>query len=143
MKVKITIPGKPTPKGRPRFSRKTGRTYTPVDTGRYEKLVRECYGDNYFFDKEFIKIKVVAKFAIPQSYSKKKREDALSGKLFPTKCDLDNIVKSITDGLNGKAYADDRYIYKIEAEKIFTDKDETIVEISSAKKEDLIWINLI
>ena len=80
MKVKIIIPGKPTPKGRPRFSRKTGRTYTPADTGRYEKLVRECYGDNYFFDKEFIKIKVIAKFQIPQSYSKKKREDALSGK---------------------------------------------------------------
>ena len=117
MKVKIIIPGKPTPKGRPRFSRKTGRTYTPSDTGRYEKLVRECYGDNYFFDKEFIKIKVIAKFQIPQSYSKKKREDALSGKLFPTKCDLDNIVKSITDGLNGKAYADDRYIYSIEAIK--------------------------
>ena len=39
MKVKITIPGKPTPKGRPRFSRKTGRTYTPAVTGSYEKLV--------------------------------------------------------------------------------------------------------
>ena len=66
MKVKIVIPGKPTPKGRPRFSRKTGRTYTPSDTGRYEKLVRECYGDNYFFNKEFIKIKVIAKFQSPQ-----------------------------------------------------------------------------
>ena len=137
MKVKIIIPGKPTPKGRPRFSRKTGRTYTPADTGRYEKLVRECYGDNYFFDKEFIKIKVIAKFQIPQSYSKKKREDALSGKLFPTKCDLDNIVKSITDGLNGKAYADDRYIYSITAEKIFAEESETIVEISNMKREDL------
>ena len=132
MKVKIIIPGKPTPKGRPRFSRKTGRTYTPSDTGRYEKLVRECYGDNYFFDKEFIRIKVIAKFQIPQSYSKKKREDALSGKLFPTKCDLDNIVKSITDGLNGKAYADDRYIYSIEATKIYTDGEpEVIVEIKN------------
>ena len=134
MKVKIIIPGKPTPKGRPRFSRKTGRTYTPSDTGRYEKLVRECYRDNYFFDKEFIKIKVIAKFEIPQSYSKKKREEALSGKLFPTKCDLDNIVKSITDWLNGKAYADDRYIYNIEAIKVYTDGEpEVIVEIKNWK----------
>ena len=52
--------------------------------------------------------------------------------MFPTKCDLDNIVKSITDGLNGKAYADDRYIYSIEAIKVYTDGEpEVIVEIKN------------
>ena len=30
MKVKIIIPGKPTPKGRPRFSRKTGIQYKNI-----------------------------------------------------------------------------------------------------------------
>ena len=131
MRIKFTIPGRPVPKGRPRFSRKTGRTYTPNNTSKYEKLVRECYGDNYYFDKEYISIKIIAKFEIPQSYSKKKKQEALNGKVFPTKCDLDNIVKSITDGLNGTAFKDDRYIVGIEAEKVYSDKAETIVEIKS------------
>ena len=131
MIVKFIVPGKPVPKGRPRFSKKTGRTYTPNDTSKYEKLVRECYGDNYFFDTEYIKITVIAKFEIPQSYSKKKKQEALAGKIFPTKCDLDNIVKSITDGLNGIAFKDDRYIIRLEAEKIFAEEAETIIIIES------------
>ena len=131
MRIEFTVPGKPVPKGRPRFSRKTGRTYTPKDTSKYEKLVRECYGDNYFFDTEYIKITVIAQFEIPQSYSKKKKQEALAGKIFPTKCDLDNIVKSITDGLNGIAFKDDRYIIRLEAEKIFAEEAETIIIIES------------
>ena len=131
MKIKFVVPGKPVPKGRPRFSRKTGRTYTPNDTSKYEKMVRECYGDNYFFNDEYIKITVIAKFEIPQSYSKKKKQEALNGKVFPTKCDLDNIVKSITDGLNGTAFKDDRYIVGIEAKKIFAEESETIIIIES------------
>ena len=132
MKVKFTIPGPVQAKQRPRINRQTGKVYTPNATHKYEKLVKESYGDNPCFEDKFISVKILFKFSVPKSYSKKKREDALSGKLFPTKCDLDNIVKSITDGLNGKAYADDRYIYSIEATKIYTDGEpEVIVEIKN------------
>ena len=131
-KVIFTIPGPAQAKQRPRVNRNTGRIYTPGATHKYEKLVKESYGDNPCFEDQFISIKILFKFEVPKSYSKKKREDALSGKLFPTKCDLDNIVKSITDGLNGKAYADDRYIYSIEAIKVYTEGEaETIVEIKN------------
>lgn len=37
--VVFTIPGEPCGKGRPRFVRQTGRTYTPEKTARYENLV--------------------------------------------------------------------------------------------------------
>lgn len=131
MEISIIIPGKPVPKGRPRFTGKNGKVYTPQKTLQYENLVRESYGDNYYFGEEFIEIKIIAKFSIPQSYSKRKKKEALEGKLRPTKCDLDNIVKSITDGLNGKAFKDDRYIVKIVAEKIYSDVSETIIEIKS------------
>ena len=132
MDIKFTIPGPAQAKQRPRVNRNTGRIYTPGATHKYEKLVKESYGDNPCFEDQFINIKILFKFEVPKSYSKKKREDALSGKLFPTKCDLDNIVKSITDGLNGKAYADDRYIYSIEAIKVYTDGEpEVIVEIKN------------
>lgn len=133
MKVKFTIPGPAKAKERPKFNRNTGRPYTPNATYKYEKSVKEAYGDNYFFDKTFISIKILFKFKIPKSYSKKKHSEALEGILRPSRADVDNYIKSVLDGLNKVAYSDDRYIYKIEAEKIFADKDETIVEISSAK----------
>ena len=121
MKVKITVPGACVAKARPRFSNKTGRVFTPNNTHKYEKLVKECYGDNYYFDNEFIKIKIIVMMAIPKSYNKQKTKDALEGKIFPTKADLDNYVKTICDGLNGVAFRDDRYIYRLEAEKRFTE----------------------
>ena len=131
MIVKFTIPGPAQAKQRPRINRNTGRVYTPGATSKYEKLVKESYGDNYFFDKEFIKIKVIAKFQIPQSYSKKKRDEALAGNLRPTKADIDNYIKSVLDGLNKVAFLDDRYIYSITAEKIFAEESEVIVEIKN------------
>ena len=131
MKVKFTIPGPCVAKARPRFSSKTGRVYTPNNTHKYEKLVRECYGNRHFFDDDFIEIKITIKTEVPKSYNKRKREDALNGKIYPTKGDLDNFTKTITDGLNGVAWRDDRYIYAITAEKIFAEESETIVEIKN------------
>ena len=69
--------------------------------------------------------------AIPKSYSKKKREQALNREIFPTRADIDNYIKSVLDGLNGVCWEDDRYIYSITAEKIFAEKSETIVEIKN------------
>ena len=117
MRVEFTVPGPCVAKPRPRFSSKTGRTYTPNNGHKYEKLVRECYGDNYYFDDKFIKIKISVYFTVPKSYNKQKTKNALDGKIFPTKADLDNYVKTICDGLNGVAFRDDRYIVGIEAEK--------------------------
>ena len=133
MIVKFTIPGPAKAKARPRVNTKTGRIYTPNATHKYEKAVKEAYADNYFFDGEYISIKILFKFKIPKSYTKKQRSEALEGNLRPTRADIDNYSKSVLDGLNKVAYSDDRYIYKIEAEKMFADIDETIVEISSTK----------
>ena len=131
MKVKFTIPGPAKAKPRPRFSSKTGRVYTPNSGHKYEKAVKEAYGDNYFFDNEYISIRILFKFKIPKSYNKKQHSDALEGILKPSRADIDNYIKSVLDGLNKVAYSDDRYIYKIEAEKIFAEEDETVVEIRS------------
>ena len=131
MRVEFTVPGPCVAKPRPRFSSKTGRTYTPNNGHKYEKLVRECYGDNYYFDDKFIKIKILVYFTVPKSYNKQKTKNALDGKIFPTKADLDNYVKTICDGLNGTAFKDDRYIVGIEAKKIFAEESETIIIIES------------
>ena len=130
-KVTFTIPGPAQAKQRPRMNIKTGRIYTPGNTHKYEKLVRESYGDNPCFKDQFISIKILFKFEVPKSYSKKKRDEALAGNLRPTKGDIDNYIKSVLDGLNKVAFLDDRYICNITAEKIFAEESETIVEIKN------------
>lgn len=131
MKIKFIIPGPAQAKQRPRVNRNTGRIYTPGATSKYEKLVKESYGDNPCFEDQFISVKILFKFEIPKSYSKKKRSEALEGIIRPTKADIDNYIKSVLDGLNKVAFLDDRYIYSIEASKIFAEEAETIVEISN------------
>ena len=132
-KAVFTIPGPAQAKQRPRINRNTGRVYTPGATSKYEKLVKESYGDNPCFEDQFISIKILFKFEVPKSYSKKKRVEALAGNLRPTKADIDNYIKSVLDGLNKVAFLDDRYICSIEASKIFAEEAETIVEINSMK----------
>ena len=130
-KVVFAIPGPAQAKQRPRMNIKTGRIYTPGDTHKYEKLVRESYGDNPCFEDQFISIKILFKFEVPKSYSKKKRDEALAGNLRPTKGDIDNYIKSVLDGLNKVAFLDDKYICNITAEKMFAEESETIVEIKN------------
>ena len=136
MNVKFSIPGPAQAKQRPRINRQTGRVYTPNATHKYEKLVKECYGDRHFFDSQYISVKITFKFSIPKSYSKAEYYEALIGEIRPKKADIDNYIKSVLDGLNGVAFTDDRYICHLEAEKIYTEGEaETIVEINSMKTD--------
>lgn len=43
----------------------------------------------------------------------------------------DNYIKALLDGLNGRAWTDDRYIVKIEAEKKYADEDGIDVTIEN------------
>lgn len=132
MKVEFTVPGPAKAKERPRVG-KGGRIYTPNGTHKYEKLVKNIYQEKgiYFFDNEYISIKIIFKFEIPKSYNKKKHSEALEGIIRPTRADIDNYIKSVLDGLNKVAYSDDRYIIRLEAEKIFAEEAETIIIIES------------
>ena len=131
MKTTFTIKSKPITKQRPRFSKKSNSVYTPTQTKIFENIVKFCYGNRYFYDKEYIKVYIIFKFEIPKSYSKKKYSDAIKGKIRPTKADIDNYIKAVLDGLNKVAYSDDRYISKIEAEKVFAEESEIIVTIEN------------
>lgn len=55
---------------------------------------------------------------IPASFSKKKREQIFLGQLFPTrKPDVDNLMKSVLDGVNGAFLMDDRYVVEATVSK--------------------------
>ena len=131
MKVDFTIPSSPVPKSRPRFNTNTGRAFTDDKTRIFENIVSLAYGARHYFDDSYIRIRMKFKFEVPKSYSKKKRIEALEGKIRPTKADIDNYIKSVLDGLNGKAFKDDRYIYAILAEKEYSEEASIEVSIES------------
>lgn len=129
MRCEFIIPGKAQGKGRPRFTR-TGHAFTPQSTRDYENLVKKCYIEqcgSYMFN-EPVEIEIKAYFGIPQSYSKKKRNELLNTAHTQTP-DLDNVIKSITDGLQGAAYTNDSFIAKILAVKNYSLTSEVIVTL--------------
>ena len=135
----FTIPGKPVGKGRPRFTR-SGRAYTPKSTKDYEKAVKRAYRAKYGDVEPYegaVLIRIWAFFPIPKSDSKKKRKEKLERKVLPTVIpDLDNIVKCVSDGLNGVAYHDDKQIVSITAHKIYNGEPYVLVSLESFEEEE-------
>ena len=132
--ITFVVPGEPVGKGRPRFVRQTGRAYTPQRTADYEKLVRQSYKQQVKlepFEKGVpLSLHVDVYQQIPKSASKRKQEAMIGRKILPTKKpDCSNILKSIEDGLNGVAYADDSQIVRVSVAKFFSETPEAVVTI--------------
>jgi Holliday junction resolvase RusA-like endonuclease len=113
MEIVIDIPCQPVAKGRPRFSTIHGyvQTHTPAKTKIYEAIVR-AYAEKAMGGAAPLGcplyVKVYLYLEIPASWSKHKKELALSGELLPTgKPDKDNFEKALFDALNGVVWLDD------------------------------------
>lgn len=139
----FTIDGEPVAKGRPRF-RNTGKfvqTYTPKKTLDAEKHVRHCFElQHREFNKPLegpIFIEVHFHMPIPSSLSKKKQNE-LRCKPHVKKPDLDNLIKTVCDALNGYVWKDDSQIYTIIARKSygydFTYTKVRIIEFTGDEK---------
>lgn len=133
MKACFTIPIAPRGKDRPRFS--NFGVYTTTRTQSYENYVKACYieeCDSVSFGSSPIKLSIVAYVPLLSKFKKQEKIDALNGKIKPSgKPDSDNLIKVIMDALNKLAYDDDKYIYKIEVEKVYSDLPRTEVCIST------------
>ena len=74
------VPGVPKGKGRPRFSRQSGRAYTPAQTAAYESTVAYA-GHAAMQGKSLIEgpvgVKMTAVFVIPASWPAKRKAAAL------------------------------------------------------------------
>jgi len=128
--IKLTIPGPPCAKQRPRLG-KYG-TYTPEKTMNYETLVKELYIVEHH-NRQLegaLEMTVRAYFQIPKSASQKKAVEMQEGKIRPTtKPDWDNVGKIISDALNGLAYRDDSQIVRATVEKYYSDEPRVEIEI--------------
>lgn len=131
-KVAFVIPGKPFSKQRPRFSRATGRAFTPKETVSFEATVAALAAERIGvpFDGP-VRLRIVATFKIPQSWPRKKAA-AYLGKPHAQRPDLDNIVKAVSDGLNRIAYGDDAQIAAVVATKRWGNSEGTLVVIEDA-----------
>ena len=124
---KFMIHGKPVGKARPRVTR--NGTFTPTKTKNYQQEVKLAYIDKYspYLGEEPVKMFLEIETKPAETLSKKKKEE-LYGKPDLRKPDIDNICKSVADGLNGIAYKDDNQVYKLDAKKIYS-RDNKITVI--------------
>jgi Holliday junction resolvase RusA-like endonuclease len=70
-------------------------------------------------------------FAMPASWSKKKRE-GLIYRSHNSAPDLSNLVKAIEDGMNGVIFADDRLVSVLQCRKVWGEKDSIEVKVYPA-----------
>ena len=124
--ITFRLDGTPVPKGRPRFSKAGGfvKTYTDAKTKTYEKLVtfsaKQAMGSSEPL-KTALDAFLYFSIPIPKSYSKKRTEACLSGLERPIKKDLDNLCKSVLDGMNKIVYEDDGQIVALHCTKVYGD----------------------
>ena len=114
----------PVPKGRPRFSKVGGfmRSYTPKKTSDYETEVRTQAQSVMTREPLETPLAVYLYFRlpIPRSHSKKRQEACLNGSERPIKKpDIDNLAKSVLDGLNGVVWHDDSQIVSLHLTKVY------------------------
>lgn len=127
--VRFEIPGLPKGKGRPRFNRATGAAYTPDSTASYENLVKVLAMKAFPFPpcNNAVGVTVYCYTPMPKTTPKKILEALQSqgGQCPSTKRpDLDNVVKAITDGMNGVVYSDDALITYLYAVKFLVSPRE-------------------
>lgn len=140
MKISFTVPGQPTGKGRPRFSKRGEyvTTYTDEKTVIYENLIRTEYirqcGSKRFQDDEPLDLRVLAYYPIPASGSKKRIREMEEGTVRPTKRpDGDNLLKVVADSLNQLAYRDDAQVVDSQVRKFYSRQPRVEITIQSAR----------
>lgn len=131
--IEIVLLGKPVAKGRPRFVKETGHTFTPTRTREYEAALKyaaiEVMGDRPPLDGPLY-LEIDVKLPIPQSWPKKRQAAARSGQERPTKKpDFDNYAKVI-DACNLVVWIDDGQIVDARVRKAYSDKPGMWIRVS-------------
>ena len=133
--ARLQIPGDIVGKGRPRMTR-SGHAFTPARTRSAEALVKILAAGAMEGRPPYegpVRLTYRATIAVPASWSKKRRAEALFG-FVPAMCkpDLDNAIKLVADGLNSIVLVDDRQIVEIVASKRYGEQPgaEVIVEVA-------------
>ena len=135
--IHFTIPGTPVAKGRARSYKRGNfiQHVTPEKTVLYENLVKMIAMDAMNGAKPIqgaIHLRIQAHFPIAESWSKKKKEEAITGRLKCTKKpDADNIAKVVSDALNGVLFADDSAVTYLIVTKGYSNEPRVEVHVEA------------
>lgn len=140
MKLILTIPGEPCAQGRPRFTTQGGfvRAYDPAKSRNYKAFVRmiasqEIIKQGWKPTEMPLYAKITAYLGVPTSKSKKFKQGALNGEIRPTKKpDMDNLVKTVQDALEGIAFKNDSQIILLVAAKFYSEEPRVEIELEVA-----------
>ena len=114
----LFIEAKAVGKERPRFSKISKCAYTPSKTKEFERLVKS-HARYYmkFKNREMccaktpVSMNLTIHRKVPDSWSEKRKMDAINGVIRPTVTpDFDNIIKAVTDALQGVFFEDDKQV---------------------------------
>lgn len=116
----------PVGKGRPRRG-KNGIFYTPKQTKDFEKFISKS-AQSQLESLHMLKpldgpvfLDVIFLLPIPKSFTGKRRRECESGLKLPlVSPDIDNLAKSLLDGLNGILYHDDKQVVQLCLRKIYS-----------------------
>ena len=133
--IVFIVPGQPQGKGRPRVGKVGGhaRMFTPEKTVAYEGLIalaaqQAMQGRPLITGAVSVVLDI--RCQVPESWSKTKKAQALTGEVMPTtKPDIDNVEKAVFDGLNGVAWKDDVQVVQVTKRKRYAPLPGVYVEI--------------
>lgn len=142
--ISFFIPGKPVPKGRPRMNRYTGACYTPKTTQAFEQTVK-AYAKKSMHTSDFqilesnhlVSVSIVFMMSKPSKWKKDQKEKS-TGLYAICKGDVDNLAKSILDGMNDVVYRDDQQVVKLTVSKCFDDEPKTFVTVEDLGAVDYV-----
>lgn len=115
--ISFSVPGEPVSKERPRTV--NGHTYTPQKTLDHEEKIQKIWDLSVRKWNPHGRFEVTIEFCVERDNK-----------------DLDNMVKTVLDALQGRAWKNDLHIDSITAYKMKRKPGQTIVEIERVEEYD-------
>lgn len=119
-----------------------GKKVTAIDPPKcraYKKKVKgtaiKYVGKSFEPLDEPLRVDIKVYMGVTKSWTKKKKEQALSGEMMPTyKKDIDNMVKPLLDGCTGIVWKDDGCIVELSATKEYSEVPRAEITINTLDK---------
>jgi Holliday junction resolvase RusA-like endonuclease len=126
MTVSFFVPGEPFALSRHRYTIVKGKihNYDAPKNAEYKALVammaaKEMCGMAPM--EASVAVEITVHKSVPQSWSKKRQTQALSGEIRPTgRPDIDNYIKAVFDGINQIVFKDDSQVTHVTARKMYS-----------------------
>lgn len=132
--VKFELDYIPKAKERPRIGR-NNRTYTPNKTVKAETEIQKSFLGQVGLLEPIpdgaVELRIYFYYAVPKSWTKAAKGSAIAGGFYKTSTpDIDNLIKTVKDALNGHAYQDDSQIASLVTSKRYADRERTVIHIT-------------